>query len=130
MGEQGKTGRDGVNATDGKKGARGPKGDKGEPGPTGPPGSNTNTGMILTHQCFTLIGNSGYLELDRWLFCVSASDTDECAVGNGGCAEICVNTYGSFYCSCPHGYELDVDKISCIGRYFKRKIYIRDLTQT
>ena len=27
-------------------------------------------------------------------------DLDECAVNNGGCAQICSNTEGSFTCSC------------------------------
>ncbi|XP_078703222.1 uncharacterized protein LOC144928558 isoform X2 [Branchiostoma floridae x Branchiostoma belcheri] len=43
----------------------------------------------------------------------SCSDVDECASNNGGCVEICINTYGSFRCSCPAGYVLNADGISC-----------------
>ncbi|XP_065845108.1 fibrillin-2-like [Oscarella lobularis] len=41
-------------------------------------------------------------------------DIDECSVSNGGCAEICNNTVGSFTCTCSRGYELGNDGKSCI----------------
>lgn len=43
-------------------------------------------------------------------------DIDECLVSNGGCADICTNTPGSYLCSCSEGYELDSDAISCNGK--------------
>lgn len=34
------------------------------------------------------------------------TDNNECATNNGGCADICHNTAGSFTCSCHPGYHL------------------------
>jgi MYXO-CTERM domain-containing protein len=41
------------------------------------------------------------------------SDLDECATNNGGCAQTCTNSTGSFACSCNPGYELAGDSHSC-----------------
>jgi len=43
------------------------------------------------------------------------TDVDECAVNNGGCnpLAICVNTPGSFTCSCMPGYI--GDGFTCTG---------------
>ncbi|KAG8592594.1 hypothetical protein GDO81_000555 [Engystomops pustulosus] len=41
-------------------------------------------------------------------------EEDECAKpDNGGCEQRCVNTLGSYKCSCDPGYELGPDKKSC-----------------
>ena len=41
-------------------------------------------------------------------------DLDECAADNGGCSQGCINTPGSFYCTCTiPGYELADDSITC-----------------
>ena len=42
-------------------------------------------------------------------------DVDECLINNGGCNQGCVNTLGSFYCVCIHGYELKMDKRTCVN---------------
>ena len=36
---------------------------------------------------------------------------------NGGCNQNCINTIGSYHCSCNSGYILDVDLKSCNGKY-------------
>lgn len=41
-------------------------------------------------------------------------DTNECDLGNAGCQHHCVNSDGSFYCSCKYGFKLDADKHSCL----------------
>ncbi|CAG9862752.1 unnamed protein product [Phyllotreta striolata] len=38
---------------------------------------------------------------------------DECAKVDHGCAQLCVNTLGSFYCSCRIGFELHSDGKNC-----------------
>lgn len=43
-------------------------------------------------------------------------DVNECLEDNGGCDTRCINTDGSFGCSCNPGYELDTDGFTCIGK--------------
>ena len=43
-------------------------------------------------------------------------DINECNVLNGSCSHFCNNTNGSYYCSCPMGYEL-VNEVLCVGKY-------------
>ena len=45
------------------------------------------------------------------------ADINECLVNNAGCENICVDTPGSFYCSCKPGLELSDDGKTCIGVY-------------
>uniref|UniRef100_A0A7M5UPN8 EGF-like domain-containing protein n=1 Tax=Clytia hemisphaerica TaxID=252671 RepID=A0A7M5UPN8_9CNID len=40
-------------------------------------------------------------------------DHNECLVSNGGCSHACINTKGSFLCSCPIGWILKDDKKTC-----------------
>ncbi|XP_070554671.1 pentraxin fusion protein-like [Ptychodera flava] len=42
-------------------------------------------------------------------------DIDECSVYQRFCEHECVNTQGSFYCECNHGYRLSTDRRSCQG---------------
>ena len=42
-------------------------------------------------------------------------EINECALDNGGCQHNCINTDGSYYCSCDTGYDLQQDKLSCQG---------------
>ena len=46
-------------------------------------------------------------------------DVDECAYLNGNCSQICVNTIGTYHCSCNCSYRLGADNSSC---YCKRLI--------
>lgn len=41
---------------------------------------------------------------------------DECSALNGTCEHICVNTQGSFQCSCRPGYQLHIDGHTCVGQ--------------
>lgn len=43
------------------------------------------------------------------------SDVDECAQGLAGCSYNCINTPGSFYCTCMSGFELLSDNRTCEG---------------
>ena len=46
---------------------------------------------------------------------MSYSDELECGTDNGGCEQNCVNTIGSYTCSCNTGYTLDSDGHNCDG---------------
>ena len=46
----------------------------------------------------------------------SIPDLNECAINNGGCSQLCNNTFGSFICDCFVGYELDGDQSTCNGK--------------
>ena len=43
------------------------------------------------------------------------TDIDECNTNNGGCAQNCHNTAGSYHCSCNTGYTLNGNGHSCNG---------------
>ena len=43
-------------------------------------------------------------------------DIDECSVQNGNCTETCVNTQGSYYCTCNPGQVLLPDSHGCIRK--------------
>uniref|UniRef100_A0A914UMG9 EGF-like domain-containing protein n=1 Tax=Plectus sambesii TaxID=2011161 RepID=A0A914UMG9_9BILA len=43
----------------------------------------------------------------------TCNDANECSKDNGGCAQICENTIGSFQCSCNTGYLLIYDQKTC-----------------
>ena len=43
------------------------------------------------------------------------TDVDECQDRNGGCAQICNNTAGSFECVCGVGYALVANSTGCNG---------------
>ena len=45
------------------------------------------------------------------------TDVNECATNNGGCAQTCTNTVGSFVCSCQSGYTLASNGLTCNGMY-------------
>ena len=43
------------------------------------------------------------------------TDINECLTNNAGCSDICVNTDGSYQCTCGSGFELDSDNHTCKG---------------
>ena len=43
-------------------------------------------------------------------------DIDECS--GKPCAEICTNTYGSYYCECKQGYRVASDGHNCTGKIY------------
>lgn len=57
------------------------------------------------------------LTLLSLFFSVFFSDIDECVNGNKTCKQLCTNTPGSFICSCHSGFQLHIDKQSCVGWY-------------
>ena len=47
-------------------------------------------------------------------FC--CTDIDECAEDTDGCTQTCVNTIGSYLCTCRPGYRLANDTRGCNGQ--------------
>ncbi|XP_017774281.1 PREDICTED: tolloid-like protein 1 [Nicrophorus vespilloides] len=41
------------------------------------------------------------------------TDMDECAINNGGCQHECLNTLGSYVCTCHNGFTLHENKRDC-----------------
>lgn len=48
--------------------------------------------------------------------CLCDVGSNECLQLNGGCAQNCVNTIATYYCTCRTGYSLASDKHACIGK--------------
>ena len=44
-------------------------------------------------------------------------DIDECTLEIDNCAHDCMNSHGSYTCSCRTGYTLDADGFTCNGLY-------------
>ena len=70
----------------------GARGMKGESGPRGPPGEKGDRGPA------------------------GDEDQNEC-LGNHVCQHDCVNTVGSYHCTCRPGYQLINDNKTCTGTY-------------
>ena len=66
--------------------------------------------MLLISECVSIV-----ICLEITCFCLCL-DINECDVLNGGCSHYCNNTDGSYYCSCPVGYDL-INKLLCEGKY-------------
>ena len=53
------------------------------------------------------------------------TDVNECATNNGNCGQVCVDTAGSYFCSCNSGYSLNANARTCSGREsFCLKLYV------
>ena len=52
------------------------------------------------------------------------SDIDECQEGSAGCDHNCVNTDGSYLCTCMDGYELESDNHTCTGDDLNKAVYM------
>ena len=46
---------------------------------------------------------------------LTITDPDKCVYNNGNCSHDCVSTEGSYYCKCPAGYILQLNKHDCKG---------------
>ena len=52
-----------------------------------------------------------------------ALDINECREGLDECAENCINTVGSYTCSCNSGYRLDSNGLNCNGKTVEKYIF-------
>ena len=55
------------------------------------------------------------LKLSLLIFSIF-SDVNECTRFLHNCTQICINTIGSFNCSCQNGFNLQNDSRSCVGK--------------
>ena len=46
------------------------------------------------------------------------ADVNECLDSNAGCEQDCINTVGSYFCSCKSGFNLNLDMHNCTGILF------------
>ena len=44
------------------------------------------------------------------------TDIDECALGTNGCNQYCINTIGSYLCTCYIGYQISLNHRICVGK--------------
>ena len=65
-----------------------------------------------TMQCIGNVKNSCYYLLHN--HCQYCVDINECE-GYNDCHHTCINTEGSYYCSCDTGFSLSADNRSCTG---------------
>ena len=67
-----------------------------------------NKFRCIQHVIITLI--KIFVDLHVWLICFSSRifclDEDECVIGNHQCSQICINTIGSYKCTCKNGFTL------------------------
>ena len=50
-------------------------------------------------------------------------DSDECDTNNGGCQQVCTNTFGGYFCSCNSGYTLQ-GTTACVGECIMYKFHL------
>ena len=67
-----------------------------------------------------LVGSAVFLILNfknkfKLIFEYFEIDIDECADNSTMCQQVCINTQGSFRCSCFGGFELTGDSRTCQG---------------
>ena len=78
-----------------------------------------NEGFYTNDSGRSCLGNSNQLQY----YYTHYIDINECLTNNGGCEQLCNNSYGSFLCYCSSGFNLS-QGIFCSGIYF---ILIRSL---
>lgn len=64
----------------------------------------------------SVLAQPGPYPAPRGLTDASRTDVDECAEGNGGCQQSCVNMMGSYECHCREGFFLSDNQHTCIQR--------------
>ncbi|XP_028412073.1 signal peptide, CUB and EGF-like domain-containing protein 2 isoform X2 [Dendronephthya gigantea] len=86
------------------------------------PNSVCIKGKRNAHEC---VCSQGYRKNGH-----NCEDIDECSQNNGGCAQVCSNSPGSYECSCRNaGYRLHLNKHDCVDTtklaLIARKIRLR-----
>ena len=56
-----------------------------------------------------------------------ATDIDECLNNNGGCSQSCINTTGSYYCTCRIGYVLQPNGHDCKSKSYAKHLQCKKM---
>lgn len=72
--------------------------------------------MEQEHVCQVVYTQTVQVKIVHISLYIQHIDIDECSIDNGGCEHSCINTNGSYYCSCNYGYTIDTsDHHHCNG---------------
>ena len=77
---------------------------------------------LITHSLLICIAiklvnfNLVFVSANTIMYNSTNTDIDECITNNGGCEQVCINTDGSFYCSCNDGFSLNANGTTCDGK--------------
>ena len=87
---------------------------------------HSTTYIFSCHACFHLpLGRLYGQWVVPWqLMDLFYIDINECSLSNGGCAQVCNNTIGSYVCSCNAGYNLENDNHTCSGYFYLFLLWI------
>lgn len=77
----------------------------------------------LTVVC-VMVRHCNALRLSNYFNVFYLLDSDECSTTEGNCTQGCINTYGSYYCTCSSGYRLAYNNRTCNGQP-KKKSYVK-----
>ena len=95
MGDTGPSGGVGPRGITGIQGEPGLPGPEGNVGPRGAPGAPGGPVVLI----------------------------NECATNNGGCGDICVDTYDGYCCMCSPGYHLlPLESYNCERKYIRHSV--------
>ena len=71
--------------------------------------------MLTLLPCAYLLEDLSYIMFPFvWIF---YTDIYECKVNNGDCDHHCINSAGSYICTCDEGFAMGTDARSCLGIY-------------
>ena len=76
-----------------------------------------NSGYTLSNNGFSCNGRQELFCVIPY-YCILWLDIDECTAGTDMCAHNCLNTLGSYTCTCRQGYSLSLNNRTCNGMLF------------
>lgn len=68
---------------------------------------------LLQEELSALVWSFMLAHKGSFIYVFTSTDRDECL--SNPCEQLCINTIGSFECTCMSGYELQIDEITCEG---------------
>ena len=68
------------------------------------------------HQPHNLLIDFNKLQIPCVVYIIMLVDVDECLERLDECDQVCANIFGSYKCSCRHGWTLNSDELRCDGK--------------